>query len=85
MSIVMLESAKSFIGCTAWLYALCHAALIKNVIPHSTLPTDVSPFELWMGNKPSVSIIHTFGCKATLAIPKKQHDKLSVVQLLASI
>jgi len=77
MSIAMLESAKSFIGCTTWPYALCHAALIKNIIPHSALPTDVSLFELWTGNKPSVSIICTFGCKATLAIPKKQHNKLS--------
>src|SRR5258708_9608814 len=77
MSIVMLESTKSFIGCTTWPYALCQTALIKNVIPHSTLPTDVSLFELWTGNKPSVSIIHTFGCKATLAIPKKQCNKLS--------
>ncbi len=76
MTIAMLENIKSSIGHTAWPYALHHAALIKNVVPHSTLPPDMSPFELWTGNKPSVSTICTFGCKATLAVPKKQCDKL---------
>ena len=76
MTIAMLESVKSSIRHTAWPYALRHAALIKNIIPHSTLPPDMSLFELWMGNKPSVSTIRTFGCNATLAIPEKQRDKL---------
>jgi len=76
MSITLLESIKSQIGCTTWPYALQHSALIKNVIPHSALPDGTSPYQLWMGNKPSVSTICTFGCKATLAIPKKQHNKL---------
>src|SRR5258708_27204883 len=67
---------KKTIRCTAWPYALCHAALIKNIIPHSTLPPDMSLFELCMGNKPSVSTICTFGCNATLAIPDKQCNKL---------
>ncbi len=47
MTIAMLENIKSSIGHTAWPYALHHAALIKNVVPHSTLPPDMSPFELW--------------------------------------
>jgi len=76
MTIAMLESVKSSIRHTVWPNALCHAALIKNIIPHSALPPDVSPFELWMGNKPSVSTICTFGCNATLAIPEKQCNKL---------
>ncbi len=77
MSIAMLESAKDFIGRTAWLYTLHHSALIKNIVPHSSLPPNVSPFELWTGNKPSVSTICTFGCKATLAIPEKHRNKLA--------
>src|SRR5260370_31635321 len=77
MSISLLESIKSQIGCTAWPYALWHAALIKNIAPHSSLPDGISPYELWTGNKPSLSTTHTFGCKATLVIPGKQHDKLS--------
>src|SRR5260370_6099600 len=77
MSISLLESIKSQIGCTTWPYALQHAALIKNVVPHSSLPDGISPYKLWTGNKPSLSITRTFGCKATLAIPGKQCDKSS--------
>src|SRR5258708_2363945 len=77
MMIAMLESVKSFVGCTAWPYALRHAVLVKNIIPHSSLPDGISPYKLWTGNKPSVSTIRTFGCKASLAIPDKQHNKLS--------
>jgi hypothetical protein len=77
MTIAMLESVKSLVGHTAWPYALRHATRIKNVIPHSSLPDGVSPYELWTGNKPSVSTIRTFGCKATLAVPENQWDKLA--------
>ena len=72
----MLESAKSQVGHMAWPCALQHSTLIKNVVPHSSLPVGVSPFKLWMGNKPSASTICTFGCKAMVAVPEKQHDKL---------
>src|SRR5260370_15111646 len=51
--------------------------LIKNIIPHSALPNGQSPYILWTGNKPSLSTIRTFGCKATIAIPEKQCNKLS--------
>src|SRR6266478_8745763 len=77
MSIALLVPIKSTVGCTAWPYAICHATLIKNVAPHSALPDGTSPYKLWTGNKPSVSTIHTFGCKATIAIPEKQCNKLS--------
>jgi hypothetical protein len=76
MTIAMLESVKTVIGRTAWPFALQHAALIKNVVPHPALPDGISPYELWTGSKPSVTTIRTFGCKATLSIPGKQGDKL---------
>src|SRR5260370_42268753 len=77
MTIAMLESMKSFVGHTSWPTALHHTALIKNVVPHSSLPPDVSPSKLWTGNKPSVSTICTQRCKATIAIPEIQCNKLS--------
>src|SRR5258708_4108361 len=42
--------------------------LIKNISPHSSLPDSTSPYERYMGNKPSISTICTFGCEATLHI-----------------
>src|SRR5260370_23145967 len=77
MSIALLESIKTQIGFTAWPHTLRHATLIKNIVPHSALPDGTSPYQLWTGNKPSVSTICTFGCKATLSIPTKHHNKLS--------
>src|SRR5260221_7815 len=77
MTITMLEGIKSSIGCTAWPYALQHTTLIKNIVPHSALPPDVSLLKLWTGNKPLVSTICTFRCKAILTIPDKQCDKLA--------
>ena len=77
MSVALLDSIKSQIGHTTWPYVLRHATLIKNIIPHSTLPNGSSPYRLWTGNKLSVSTICTFGCKATFFIPEKQCDKLS--------
>src|SRR5258708_1573789 len=44
---------------------------IKNVSPHSSLPDSTSPYERYIGNKPSISMIFTFGCEATLHI---HHD-----------
>src|SRR5260370_41688822 len=76
MALAMLKGAKSHVGQTAWPYAIRHAMLIKNLTPHSTLPDGSSPYILWTGNKPSLSTVHTFSCKATIAIPEKQHDKL---------
>src|SRR5260370_24647264 len=74
MSVALLESIKLQIGRTTWPYALRHATLI---VPHSTLPNGSSPHEHWTGNKPSVSTICTFSCKATFFIPEKQCNKLS--------
>src|SRR5260370_42017583 len=77
MALAMLKGAKSHVGQTAWPYTIQHAMLIKNLTPHSTLPDGSSPYILWTGNKPSLSTVHTFGCKATITIPEKQCNKLS--------
>src|SRR5260370_28422627 len=50
MSIALLESIKSIIGCTAWPNALQHAILIKNIGLHSVLPGGISLYQLCMGN-----------------------------------
>ena len=71
MAIAMLKSIESKVGCTAWPYVIQHATLIKNISPHSSLPDSTSPYERYTGNKPSISMICTFGCKATLHI---HHD-----------
>ena len=76
MTITMLKSVESKVGCTAWPYAIQHAALIKNISPPASLPDGISPHERYMGNKPNVSMICTFSCKATLHIHCDLHQKL---------
>jgi transposase InsO family protein len=53
MAIAMLKGVESSIGRTAWPYALQHTVLIKNSSPHAALPNDTSPYERYMGNKPT--------------------------------
>jgi len=43
-----------------WPYAVLHAVLIYNMIPHHNMTK--SPYESWYGNKPSVRHLHVFGC-----------------------
>jgi hypothetical protein len=76
MAIAMLKSVESKVGKSAWPYAIRHAALIKNISPHSALPNDITPYERYIGNKPSVSMIRTFGCKVTLHIHRDLRQKL---------
>src|SRR5258707_5160000 len=76
MAIAMLKSVESKVGCTAWPYAIRHATLIKNVSPHSSLPDSTSPYERYTRNKPSISMIRTFGCEATLHIHRDLCNKL---------
>src|SRR5260221_4075892 len=76
MAIAMLKSVESKVGRTAWPYTIRHATLIKNVSPHSSLPDSTSPYERYTGNKPSISMICTFGCEATLHIHRDLCNKL---------
>ncbi|NBR24251.1 MAG: transposase, partial [Micrococcales bacterium] len=46
-----------------WGYALQHAAVVHNFLPHSLIP-DKTPHECWSGRKPDVSRLRIFGCTA---------------------
>ncbi|KAF8498945.1 hypothetical protein F5888DRAFT_1595563, partial [Russula emetica] len=58
-----------------WYHALQHAALIHNVTPTRALDNR-TPEEAWSGNKPDVSRLRTFGCKAFVHIPDSLRTKL---------
>ena len=76
MTIAMLKCVEAQLGHSAWPYAIRHAALIKNVSPHSSLPDDVTPYERYTGNKPSISIIRSFSCKVTIHTHRDLRSKL---------
>jgi len=66
-----------------WWDALQYAALLHNVSPTRSL-SDCTPEESWSGNKPDVSRLHVFGCKAFVHIPDKMRGKLSAKSLVCT-
>jgi len=64
-----------------WWDALQYAALLHNVSPMRSL-SDCTPEESWSGNKPDVSRLCVFGCKAFVHIPDKMRGKLSAKSLV---
>ena len=52
-----------------WPQAISAALYLKNRIPHSNIPADTTPYELWFGIKPSLSHLRIFGCVAHVHIP----------------
>ena len=48
----------------------CHTAVyIKNRLPHSALPTNITPFEALFGRKPEIGHMRPFGALCYMHIP----------------
>jgi transposase InsO family protein len=47
-----------------WYDAVEYAAYLHNLVPTRSLELDQTPEEAWSGNKPNVSLLRVFGCKA---------------------
>jgi transposase InsO family protein len=60
-----------------WPLAAQTAAHIKNRVPHASLPSDKTPFELWMKRKPNLSHLRPFGSLVTAR--KGNSDSLNKV------
>lgn len=59
-----------------WGAAITHAALIKNVVPHSA--TNSVPWTLVHGKTFDLRLLHRFGAPATVHIPEVQRLKLGI-------
>jgi len=57
-----------------WFDALEYAALLHNVTPTRAL-TNQTPEEAWSGNKPDVSRLRVFGCRAFVHVPDERRTK----------
>ena len=51
-----------------WPFAVLTAVHIKQRIPHSALPPNITPFQLWFGHRPSLSHLRPFGTKCTTRV-----------------
>jgi hypothetical protein len=59
-----------------WYDALLYAAILHNCSPSASLQ-NVTPEEAWSGNKPDISRLRIFGCKAHMHVPEDYRSKLS--------
>ena len=51
-----------------WPFAVLTAAHIKQRVPHSSLPSGTTPFELWFHHRPNLSHLRPFGTHCTTRI-----------------
>ncbi|GAB6033770.1 hypothetical protein CHUAL_013973 [Chamberlinius hualienensis] len=58
-----------------WSFAASTAAYLYNRTGHSTI-NGKTPFELWIGKKPSVKHLKVFGSKVFVFLPKQHRNKL---------
>jgi hypothetical protein len=58
-----------------WPFAISTAVHIKQRVPHASLPTHLTPFQLWFGHRPNLSHLRPFGCKCTARILSTQLSK----------
>ena len=61
---------------TYWGYAVLYTVYIINRTPTHVIKGDLTPFEAYTKNKPSISHIHIFSCKAFAHIPHEKRQKL---------
>lgn len=76
----LLESARSMLSDSGlpkrfWAEAVNTATYLRNRSPTKVL-SNVTPTEVWTGEKPDVSGIRVFGCKAYSHIPRSERGKL---------
>lgn len=78
----IIEKARSMLAGSSlskayWQDAVDTAVYLKNRSPHVALKTH-TPFEKWTGNKPNISNLRVFGCRALVQIPSCHRKKLDL-------
>ena len=74
MDMVRSMMNNSSVPVSLWMYALRTAAYLLNRIPSKAVPK--TPYELWMGRKPSLRHLHVWGCQAEVRIYNPHERKL---------
>ena len=80
MNRTLVESVRSMLSDanlphTFWAEALSTAVYLRNRSPTKAV-SGKTPYEAWMGKKPSVSHLRVFGCRAFAHVPKDERGKL---------
>jgi len=64
------------LGSQYWSYALLHAVYVKNRLPHSAHHMRRSPYEVYTGIKPNLSMLRVWGCRVVVKNPQIKLAKL---------
>ena len=67
---------NSGLGSEFWSYALLHAVYVKNRLPHSSHHMQKTPYEVYTGVKPNLSLLRVWGCKVLVKNPQVRNTKL---------
>ena len=67
--------ADSGLPMSFWLDAILTSQYLRNCLPTSTLPADITPFESFTCRKPNLSHLHVWGCQCFVAVPDEMRSK----------
>ena len=76
----IMEAARSMLHVAGlpmsfWEYAVLTAVYLRNRSPTKAL-TDATPYEAWRGDKPDLSHLRVFGCRAYMHLDRTKRSKL---------
>ena len=76
----IMEAARAMLHAAGlplgfWEYAVTAAVYLRNRSPTKAL-TDATPYEAWRGDKPDLSHLRVFGCRAYMHVDKTKRSKL---------
>ncbi len=66
-----------------WAEALSTAVYIRNRVASRSLPSNTTPFHLWIGKAPDLSYLRVFGSKCWYVVPKSKLKKLDARSKMA--
>ena len=77
----ILEAARAMLHAadlplSFWIYAVQAAVYIRNRSPTRAL-NNITPYEAWRGEKPNLSHLRVFGCRAFMYLHKQQRSSTS--------
>src|SRR5579859_1818287 len=73
MNMVRPMLLKSKVPAPFWAEALNTAVKIRNRLPTSSLPDNISPHQAWFGIVPTIDHFRQFGCTAYVTVHKPKH------------
>ena len=59
-----------------WAEALATAVYVRNRVNSRSLPSNITPYHVWLGKTPDLSHMRVFGSQCWYVLPKKDVQKL---------